>query len=164
MKILLLSDSHSYMGNEVLQRAQNVDEIWHAGDIGDISVLQALEQCAPVRAVYGNIDNQEIRVRCPENVVFTIQNLRVLMRHIGGYPGKYTPECKQLIIKHEPDIIVCGHSHILKVMQDKQHSALFINPGAVGKFGFHAVRTIIEFEINNSVPQNMKVIEYEKKM
>ncbi|MDA3882370.1 MAG: metallophosphoesterase family protein [Bacteroidales bacterium] len=164
MKILLLSDSHSYIGTEVLQRAELVDEVWHAGDIGDVSVLESLQQCAPVRAVYGNIDNTAVRSQCPENLVFMVQNLTILIRHIGGYPRKYTPECRQLIGKYSPDIIVCGHSHILKVMQDAQHKALFINPGAIGKFGFHAVRTMIEFEINNSVPQNMKVIEYEKKM
>ncbi|MFO7868219.1 MAG: metallophosphoesterase family protein [Bacteroidales bacterium] len=162
MKILVLSDTHSYIGKEIIERAQQVDEIWHVGDIGDISVVETLRTCAPVRAVYGNIDGVDVRSEFPENLIFTVHNLTVLMRHIGGYPKKYTRECFQLITQHTPDIIVCGHSHILKIMNDANHKALFINPGAIGKFGFHTVRTMIEFDIIDSIPQNMKVIEYKR--
>ncbi|WP_322970768.1 metallophosphoesterase family protein [Faecalibacter sp. LW9] len=161
-KILLLSDTHSYMDDRILDYAQNADEIWHAGDIGDLKIMDELEKIKPVRAVYGNIDDQTIRSVYPLNNRFTIEGVDVWITHIGGYPGKYNPKIKKEIIANPPKVFICGHSHILKVMPDKALGLIHLNPGAVGKHGFHQVRTMLRFEVNQGKLENLEVIEFKK--
>ncbi len=159
MKILLLSDTHGYIDERILAYAKVVDEVWHAGDIGNLEVIDQLESVAKVRAVFGNIDGQSARLRYPENNVFETAGLRVLLRHICGYPGTYNPMTRALITEHKPELVVCGHSHILKVMRDPKFGHVHINPGACGISGFHQIRTMLRFEISNKKPTNLEVIE-----
>ncbi len=158
-KIGLLSDTHSHLDEKIFTYFQECDEIWHAGDIGDVSLADQLEEFKPFRAVYGNIDDEKIRARYPENLHFRCENLSVFMTHIGGYPGRYTKRVRDLIQQDPPDLYICGHSHILKVMPDKKHNLLHINPGACGIHGFHKVKTIIRFSIDGTQVQDMEVIE-----
>ncbi|GIJ94276.1 metallophosphoesterase family protein [Capnocytophaga stomatis] len=162
MKILLLSDTHSYIDDKILNYAQQVDEIWHCGDFGSFEVVEALEKIKPVRGVYGNIDGTEIRSKFPEVNRFHCEGVEVLMIHIGGYPEKYTPLAKKEIISKTPKIFISGHSHILKVMYDKKFQLLHLNPGAVGKHGWQTVRTMIRFEIDGEEIKNVEVIEFER--
>jgi uncharacterized protein len=162
MKILLLSDSHGYIDDTILSHAKNVDEIWHAGDIGNLSLFESLSSCAPVCAVYGNIDGADIRIRASEFLLFEREGLRIFMTHICGYPGRYSAVALQYIKQYTPGLIVGGHSHILKVMKDSKHNALYMNPGAIGKSGFHMVRTMLRFHIVKGVPQQLELIEYNK--
>ncbi|MBF0598091.1 metallophosphoesterase family protein [Faecalibacter rhinopitheci] len=161
-KILLLSDTHSYIDDRILEYAKQADEIWHAGDIGDISVMDQLEKIKPVRAVYGNIDDHTVRAVYPLNNRFTLEGVDVWITHIGGYPGKYNPKIKNDILSNPPKVFICGHSHILKVMPDKNLGLIHLNPGAVGKHGFHHVRTMLRFELDNGKIQNLEVIEFKK--
>ena len=161
-KILLLSDTHSYIDNRIIEYAKQADEIWHAGDIGDIEVMDQLEKIKPVRAVYGNIDDQTVRSVYPLNNRFTIEGVDVWITHIGGYPGKYNPKIRKEITENPPKVFICGHSHILKVMPDKDLGLIHLNPGAVGKHGFHQVRTMLRFEMNNGKLENLEVIEFKK--
>lgn len=160
-KILLLSDTHSYIDDRILAYASQVDEVWHAGDIGQENVINQLEQKAFVRAVYGNIDDQLIRQSWPENQLFTLEGVTVLMTHIGGYPNKYTARVKKMLTDHRPDLYICGHSHILKVMYDKKLRLLHMNPGAAGKYGFQRVRTMLRFDLRDSKIENLEVIEFD---
>ena len=137
------------------------DEIWHAGDIGSETLIKKLAEIKPVRAVYGNIDGQNIRMDFPKVAVFTIEKVKVLMTHIGGYPGKYNPEIKPIINSEKPNLFISGHSHILKVMFDKKLNCLHINPGAAGKTGFHKVRTLVRFSIEQDKIKDLEVIELE---
>ena len=159
-KILIISDTHGYCGDDILKYAQQVDEIWHAGDIGTIDVLRKLSSIVPCKFVYGNIDNQEIRIQTKEYLIFECEGCKVLITHIAGYPNHYYTGITQKIKAESPTILVAGHSHILKVIPDTKYNLLFINPGAIGKSGFHSVRTMILMEIENGKPQNMQVIEY----
>jgi len=161
-KILLLSDTHSHMDDAILKYVRTVDEVWHAGDIGDIKVTDAIEAIKPLRAVYGNIDNQEVRLAFPEVQCFTVENVKVWMTHIGGYPGRYSAGIVQQLDKVKPKLFISGHSHILKVMQDKKRQILHMNPGAVGKSGFHQVRTMLRFDIDNDTIKNLEVIEWKR--
>lgn len=161
-KILLLSDTHSYIDDRILEYAKQADEIWHAGDIGDIGVMDQLEKIKPVRAVYGNIDDHTVRAVYPLNNRFTLEGVDVWITHIGGYPGKYNPKIKNDILSNPPKVFICGHSHILKVMPDKNLGLIHLNPGAVGKHGFHHVRTMLRFELDNGKIQNLEVIEFKK--
>src|SRR5690625_173179 len=161
-KILLLSDTHSHMDDAILKYVRTVDEVWHAGDIGDINVTDAIEAIKPLRAVYGNIDNQEVRLAFPEVQCFTVENVKVWMTHIGGYPGRYSAGIVQQLDKVKPKLFISGHSHILKVMQDKKRQILHMNPGAVGKSGFHQVRTMLRFDIDNDTIKNLEVIEWKR--
>jgi putative phosphoesterase len=158
-KILLLSDTHSFLDPRVLGYAEAVDEIWHAGDIGAFEVTDALEKIKPLRVVYGNIDNARIRSQFDESLFFTIDGLRVFMTHIGGKPPRYAKGIKEKLARLNPDLFICGHSHILKVAYDKKHELLFMNPGAAGKHGFHKKQTMIRFEIAAGKAQNLVVIE-----
>jgi len=164
MKILLLSDTHSYIDERILDYASQADEVWHAGDIGSLNVTDELAKVAKLRAVYGNIDSAEIRKEFPLNNRFQIENLDVLMTHIGGYPGKYSPAIREEIYKNPPKLFISGHSHILKVMPDKKLNLLHMNPGACGIHGFHQVRTMIRFEINSGKIENPEVIELGKRV
>lgn len=161
-KILLLSDTHSYMGEDILKHVKKADEVWHAGDIGDLSTTDAIKKIKPLRAVYGNIDSYEIRSEFPENNRFVCEGVDVWITHIGGYPNKYNHRIKDEIISNPPDLFICGHSHILKVMPDKKLNLLHMNPGAIGKHGFHNVRTMLRFEINQKKIKNLEVIEYKR--
>lgn len=163
MKILLLSDTHSYMDERILEYAGMADEVWHAGDIGDLKVTDLLSGVSRLRAVYGNIDNAEIRKEFPLNSRFTVQDTDVWITHIGGYPGRYSPAVRKELTLNPPRIFVCGHSHILKVMFDSKLKMLCLNPGACGKHGFHQMRTMLRFEINSGNIENMEVIELGKR-
>lgn len=161
-KILLLSDTHSYIDDRILEYAQQADEIWHAGDIGDISVTDKLAKIKPLRAVYGNIDDNKARAEFPLNNRFIVEGVDVWITHIGGYPGKYNPAIRKEITENPPKLFICGHSHILKVMPDKQLNLIHMNPGAVGKHGFQKVRTMLRFELNKGKIENLEVIEFKK--
>ncbi|MDD3459096.1 MAG: metallophosphoesterase family protein [Weeksellaceae bacterium] len=163
MKILLLSDTHGHMDERILSYASEADEVWHAGDIGDLSVCNQLSAVSKLRAVYGNIDNAEIRKEFPLNNRFLVDNTDVWITHIGGYPGKYSQPVRVEINSNPPKIFVCGHSHILKVMFDKELNLLHLNPGACGKQGFHQIRTMLRFELSDGSPQKMEVIELERR-
>jgi putative phosphoesterase len=146
MKIGLLSDTHSYLDDQILRHLKTCDEIWHAGDFGSVAVSEILAAEALLRGVYGNIDDQSIRMLHPKTQRFTAAGLDVLMTHIGGYPGRYHPEVRALIKTNPPQLFISGHSHILKIIPDKsQANLLHINPGAAGKHGFHTVRTLFKF-------------------
>jgi len=162
-KILLLSDTHSYIDNQILKFVKQADEVWHAGDIGDVIVSDTIKKIKPLRAVYGNIDNAEIRIEFPLDNKFIVENIEVWITHIGGYPNRYSPRIRDEIKKHTPKIFISGHSHILKVMNDKKLNLLHLNPGAAGKSGFHQIRTMLRFEINNSKIENLEVIELGKR-
>ncbi len=161
-KILLLSDTHSYIDERILAYAKEADEVWHAGDIGDLSVTDALKKCTLLRGVFGNIDNHEIRNEFPLNNRFTSEGVDVLITHIGGYPGKYSPAIREVLYANPPKLFICGHSHILKVMPDRKLNLLHMNPGAVGKHGFHKVRTMLRFTIDRSKIENLEVIEMKR--
>ena len=163
MKILLLSDTHSYIDERILDYASQADEIWHAGDIGDLKVTDALKNVGVLRAVYGNIDSSEIRKEFPLNQRFEVEGVDVWITHIGGYPGKYSPSIRSEMQSNPPKLFICGHSHILKVMPDKKFNLLHMNPGACGKYGFHQVRTMLRFEINAGKIENLEVIELSKR-
>ena len=158
-KILLLSDTHSFLDPRVLGYAKDVDEIWHAGDIGNLDVTDALQKLKPLRAVYGNIDNATIRQEFPEDLFFEIEGVSVFMTHIGGRPNRYAIGISEKLSVLKPQLFICGHSHILKVAFDKNSALLYINPGAAGKHGFHKKQTLIKFEIANGKAQNLVVIE-----
>jgi len=145
-----------------LEYAQQADEIWHAGDIGDISVTDKLAEIKPLRAVYGNIDDNKARAEFPLNNRFTLEGVDIWITHIGGYPGKYNPAIRKEITENPPKLFICGHSHILKVMPDKQLGLIHMNPGAVGKHGFQKVRTMLRFELNKGKIENLEVIEFKK--
>ncbi len=157
-KIGLLSDTHAFLDEKVLTYFAECDEIWHAGDIGSIEVLDALQQFKPLKAVYGNIDGHIIRLACPQHLRFRCEEVDVWLTHIGGYPGKYAPEVKPEIIRNPPRLFICGHSHILKVVNDKKLNLLHINPGAAGKYGFHQVRTLVRFIIDGKNITDLEVI------
>lgn len=161
MRVLLLSDTHGYLDDDILAHAAEADEVWHAGDVGEGGVLGRLGERAPiVRAVYGNIDGGAVRRDWPEDARWETGGLRVYMTHIGGYPGRYNPRARKLIDGGpEIDLFVCGHSHILKVMPDRRRGLLHMNPGACGQHGFHRVRTMIRFEIEGGRVLRPEVVE-----
>lgn len=159
MRIGLLSDTHSYLDPTILGHFADCDEVWHAGDVGDPAVLDALEAAKPVRGVYGNIDDTAVRLRLPLNNYFEVAGLPVLITHIGGYPGRYTPRLRSLLDEYRPRLYICGHSHILKVQMDKGRGVLHVNPGACGRHGFHRMRTVVRFAINDGRIQDLEVIE-----
>jgi hypothetical protein len=165
MKIGLLSDTHSYLDPKVFNYFDACDEIWHAGDIGDTRVSDALEKFKPLRAVYGNIDDKILQARYPEDLHFTCEGLSIWMTHIGGAPPNYNPRIKKLLRSQPvPDVFICGHSHILRIKRDNAfNNMLFINPGAAGNQGFHSIKTILRFEIIQGEIKNMEAIELGKR-
>lgn len=164
MKIGLISDTHSYLDPQVFTYFKDCDELWHAGDIGSLEVLDQLEKFKPLRAVWGNIDGKEIQSRCPENQFFDCEGLKVWMTHIGGKPPRYAKGIRPKLKELSPDIFVCGHSHILRVISDEQlNRLLYLNPGAAGLQGFHSMRTLLRFDINSSKISNMQVVELGKR-
>ena len=162
-KIGLLSDTHGFLDERVFEYFKDCDEIWHAGDIGNIEISDRLSAFKPFRAVYGNIDAQDVRITFPESIRFTCEKADVFIKHIGGYPGKYDRSVIQIIREHPPDLFVSGHSHILKVMYDKKYGLLHINPGAAGKTGLHKMQTIVRFIIESKEIKDLEVIELSKK-
>ena len=161
-KIILLSDTHSALDERFLPHLEDANEIWHAGDIGDIKVLENLEKTTKVRAVYGNIDNHIVRSATKEFINFKCEEVNVLITHIGGYPGKYSTGIKEKNQKLRPKLFICGHSHILKVIFDKQFNLLHMNPGAAGNYGIHKVKTILKFKIDKENITDLKVIELKR--
>jgi hypothetical protein len=161
-KILLLSDTHGHIDDDILKYVKQADEVWHAGDIGNLSISDAIKTLKPLRAVYGNIDDAKVRVEFPEHNRFLCENVDVWITHIGGYPNKYDMRVKNDIFKNPPKLFISGHSHILKVMHDKKLNLLHMNPGAVGKQGLHKVRTMLRFTIDGDKIDNLEVIEFKK--
>lgn len=164
-KIGLLSDTHGFLDEAVFKHFEHCDEIWHAGDWGTNELANQLSaKCGiPVRGVYGNIDGQDIRSIYPEQLVFHCEDVKVIIRHIGGYPPKYNPETKKALLLHKPQLFISGHSHILKVMYDDRINCLHINPGAAGRQGWHKIRTLIRFAIDGRNIKDCEVIELGKK-
>ena len=161
-KIGLISDTHTYIHPKLFESFKDCDEIWHAGDIGNIETAGKLAAFKPLRAVYGNIDSHEVRIEYPEFQIFKCENLKVLMTHIGGYPGRYQPAVRNLIAKEKPELFISGHSHILKVMYDNKHRLLHINPGAAGKSGLHKVITFVRFTIDGKQIKDLEIVEFER--
>ena len=162
-KILLLSDTHSFLDDKILKYVDQADEVWHAGDIGDLHVTDEIKKRKPLRGVYGNIDDDKARMEFPLHNRFYCEEVAVLITHIGGYPGKYDQLVRPDIFMQPPNLFVCGHSHILKVQNDRALKLLHINPGAAGKYGFHKVQTLVRFEIDGENIQNLEVIELKVK-
>jgi len=162
-RIALLSDTHSYIDDRILNHVADADEVWHAGDIGDIAVTDELQKVKPLKAVYGNIDNNVLRQEFEETLIFECEDVKVIMTHIGGRPGKYNARVANLLKEHQPKLFICGHSHILAVKNDPAYNVLFMNPGAVGKHGFHPVRTMLRFSITDDRIHDLEVIEYENR-
>jgi uncharacterized protein len=162
-KILLLSDTHSHIDDTILKYVRLADEVWHAGDIGELKVTDEIQKLKPLRAVYGNIDDDKARMEFPLNSRFFCEKVDVWITHIGGYPGKYNQTIREEIHLNPPKLFICGHSHILKVQFDKKLNLLHMNPGAAGIHGFHQVRTMLRFEIDGDKIQNLEVIEIGKK-
>jgi putative phosphoesterase len=162
-KILLLSDTHSYIDDQILKFVNQADEVWHAGDIGDLKVTDTIKKIKLLRAVYGNIDDALARTEFPLDNRFTVENVDVWMTHIGGYPNKYYTRIREEIKLNPPKIFISGHSHILKVQFDKKLNLLHLNPGAAGIHGFHQVRTMLRFKIDGSDIKEMEIIELEKR-
>lgn len=159
MKVGLLSDTHAYWDPCYLDYFKDCDEIWHAGDIGSADVAMRLAAFKPLRAVCGNIDGYPLRSDYPKVALFEVEGVKVLMTHIGGYPGRYSPEIRKQLYEVRPQLFISGHSHILKVMFDQQLGCLHINPGAAGKSGFHQVRTLVRFAIEQGAVKELEVIE-----
>lgn len=160
--ILLLSDTHGYIDEKILNYCKNADEVWHAGDIGNHEVTDRIKEVSVLRAVYGNIDDKNIRSEFPLDQKFTIEGVTVWITHIGGYPYRYNPRVKESILLRPPKLFITGHSHILKVQYDKKLKLLHMNPGAAGKHGFHKVRTMLRFEIENTEIKNLEIIEMKR--
>ncbi|WP_158962736.1 metallophosphoesterase family protein [Myroides fluvii] len=161
-KILLLSDTHSCMDESILKYVKQADEVWHAGDIGNIQVTDEIKKHAPLRAVYGNIDDKEARLEFPEEQLFTCEGMKVYMIHIGGYPGKYKTQVREQLLKEKPGLYICGHSHILKVQYDSLYQVLHLNPGAAGISGMHQVRTMLRFVLDQGTIKDLEIIEWPK--
>jgi len=158
-RIGLISDTHGWLDENVFIHFKDCQEIWHAGDFGDTGIANRLREEKPLRGVYGNIDDAKLRLEFPEQLVFMCEEVKVMMRHIGGSPPRYNPETKKELLLHQPQLFISGHSHILKVMYDEKISCLHMNPGAAGKQGWHKVRTLIRFVIDGKNMKDCEVIE-----
>lgn len=163
IKILLLSDTHSHIDDTILKYVQQADEVWHAGDIGSLVVTDKIKSIKPLRAVFGNIDDDKARMEFPLNNRFMCEGVDVWITHIGGYPGKYNQAIREELSANPPKLFICGHSHILKVQFDKSLNLLHMNPGAAGISGFHQIRTMLRFEIDGDKIQSLEIVEIGKK-
>jgi putative phosphoesterase len=161
-KIGLLSDTHGFLDENILKHFENCDEIWHAGDFGTAELAETLKKNKRLKGVYGNIDGQDIRSEFPEQLVFICEEVKVMIRHIGGYPPKYNPETKKQLLIQQPNLFIAGHSHILKVIWDEKLNCLHMNPGAAGRQGWQKVRTVIRFVIDGKDIKDCEVIELGK--
>lgn len=162
-KILLLSDTHGYIDEKIMKYVLESDEVWHAGDIGDLNVTESIKKAKPLRAVFGNIDGNQARLEFQEDLRFECEGLNVFITHIAGYPGKFNARVRGLLKEHTPKLMICGHSHILKVQFDAKYDMLFMNPGAAGIHGFHQVRTMLRFQVSDGKVHHLEVIEFQKK-
>jgi len=162
-KILLLSDTHGYIDAQILKFVKLADEVWHAGDIGNLKVIDTIKKLKPIRAVYGNIDDSNARLEFPLDSKFKLEEVSVWMTHIGGYPNRYDPRIRKKINENPPTIFISGHSHILKIQYDKKLDLLHLNPGAAGNHGFHKVRTMLRFIIDGEKIKEMEIIELAKR-
>ena len=162
-KILLLSDTHSHIDDQILKFVKQADEVWHAGDIGNLEVTDTIKQLKPLRAVYGNIDNKDARAEFPLDHRFELEEVSVWMTHIGGYPNKYNQRVRAELNANPPKLFICGHSHILKVQYDQKLELLHLNPGAAGKHGFHKVRTMLRFALDKGDIKDLEIIELAKR-
>jgi putative phosphoesterase len=163
INIGLISDTHHYLDEKVFTHFKNCDEIWHAGDLGTIAIAESLQSFKPFRAVYGNIDGQDVRTKFPETLRFRVEEVDVFMTHIGGYPPKYVPWVKKELAENPAKLFISGHSHILRVIFDQNLQCLHINPGAAGKQGWHKMRTMVRFAIDGAIIKNCEVIELGKR-
>ncbi len=160
MRIGILADTHDYLDPQVFEHFENCDEIWHGGDFGSVELAQQLREFKPLRGVYGNVDDQALRDLFPENDRFDCQGVSVWMTHIGGRPGRYDRQVAKMLAQDAPQLFICGHSHILRIEQDKKHGGMiYLNPGAAGNHGFHLVKTIVTLEFVAGRMGNLKVIE-----
>ncbi len=162
IKILLLSDTHSHIDDTIVKYVNQADEVWHAGDIGSLVVTDTIKSLKPLRAVFGNIDDDKARMEFPLNNRFMCEGVDVWITHIGGYPGKYNQAIREELRANPPKIFICGHSHILKVQFDKSLNLLHMNPGAAGVSGFHQIRTMLRFEIDGDKIQSLEIVEIGK--
>ena len=163
MKLIgLISDTHGFLDSRFIYHLKNCDGIWHAGDIGSQEVAEKLKEIAPLKAVFGNIDSHQIRLEFPENLRFMCEQVDIFITHIGGYPGRYDKRVKKALQSKPPTLFICGHSHILKVMNDKKLGILHMNPGAAGNSGLHKVKTILRFKIDGKEIKDLEVIELER--
>jgi putative phosphoesterase len=158
-KILLVSDTHGFLDPALMKHVAEADEIWHAGDIGPVEIADQLSSIKKLRAVYGNIDNNELRRLIPETLIFNCEELKVFMTHIGGYPGRYPLKLKEQLAQEKPGLFICGHSHILKVIYDEELGLLHINPGAAGRQGIHQHRTAVRFSVEGEEIKDLAIIE-----
>ena len=158
-----MSDTHGFFDEKLLEVFADCDELWHAGDIGSMALVEQLEQFKPLKAVYGNIDDAKIRSAFPLNLRFDCEGMDVFMTHIGGYPGRYNKRVRDIITANPPDLYICGHSHILKVMPDAKHQLLHMNPGACGNHGFHKIKTVLRFTVNAGKVTDLEAIELGKR-
>ncbi|UJP64849.1 metallophosphoesterase family protein [Mongoliitalea daihaiensis] len=163
VKVALISDSHGYMDEQIIRHCSDVDEIWHAGDIGNIQILKELPKNVILRVITGNIDDQDARMIYPEFLSFSIEGLTIGLLHIAGKPPRYAKGVKQLIQREGLQVLVCGHSHICKVEFDSTLQCLYMNPGAIGQQGFHQIRTLLKFEIQGGKIQHLRVVELGKR-
>jgi len=163
IRIGLISDTHGYLDPSVAEHFRDCDEIWHAGDIGDVAVIEALEKIKPVVAVFGNIDDLVMRARFPEDVRLAREGVTLWMTHIGGRPPRFNPRVSKVLKENQPDVFICGHSHILRVAKEKTFNVLCVNPGAAGNHGFHTMRTILRMEIQDGRIHKMEAIELGKR-
>lgn len=162
-KILLISDTHSYLDQALIKHIEAADEVWHAGDIGAIDLTEQIKKIKPLKAVYGNIDDQAIRIEFPKNLIFNCEDVKVFITHICGQPTNYLKEVKDIIAAQKPKLFICGHSHILKVMYQPQYDLLHMNPGACGIHGFHQVKTALRFVIEGTEIKDLAIIELGKR-
>jgi uncharacterized protein len=163
LRIGLLSDTHGHLDDGIKTHLAPCDEIWHAGDIGPIAVTDTLAKWKPLRAVHGNIDDAKVRLTYPEDLIFTVEGVKVLITHIGGYPGHYVARVRQLLMQERPKLFICGHSHILKVMSDPKLDLLHMNPGAAGVHGFHQMRTLLRFTVDKGSIRDLEAVELGKR-
>jgi hypothetical protein len=161
-RIGILSDTHCFLHAKVFEFFAECDQIWHAGDIGNTETAENLEKFKPLTAVHGNIDGQQLRQHYPETQLFTVEQLKVFITHIGGKPGKYDFKARQIIENEKPGIFVCGHSHICRVQYDHKYKMLYINPGAAGKFGMHQKITLLRFIVDRNDMRDMEILELDK--
>ena len=163
--ILLISDTHSHLDKALLKHIETADEVWHAGDIGNIEeVTDVIKKIKPLRAVYGNIDDANARIEFSKNLIFTCEDVKVFITHICGQPTNYLKEVKDVLHAEKPKLFICGHSHILKVMYQPQYDVLHMNPGACGVHGFHQIKTVLRFVIDGSEIKDLAVIELGKRV
>ncbi len=162
-RIALLSDTHGHLPPNIFPYFESCDEIWHGGDIGSMEVADKLSAIKPLRAVHGNIDNVKLQSRFPEDLWLDVEGMKIFMTHITGSPGKFNARVKKLLLERKPNVLICGHSHLLKVMHDKEFNVLYMNPGAAGNEGFHQIKTLLRFTIDKGVMKDLEVVELGKR-